>query len=266
VGFIFNIDIPSQFVLTLPDLRARIKEMQIIGDNINVQIESNSYRDGELCVKFYCARGVEKRQPSPDIQVFNGKANFRARFEPDSIDSILMDINNDQMIDRKSLESWEPRQQGIIVNTPESYIADLIAKGESRTVEFKSNLRPPEEFLKTVVSFANTDGGTIIVGVSDQGDIRGFFENENDSNKTVRGSIANLCEPVIEPKIEWINMRSVPLMIVRVPEGTDKPYILRDRSIYVRKGEGDYAIDRNTLDAIYDMKHGRQFRGYITQE
>ena len=38
---------------------------------------------------------------------------------------------------------------------------------ESQTVEFKESWR--DEFLKTVCAFANTDGGTLYIGINDQG-------------------------------------------------------------------------------------------------
>ena len=42
---------------------------------------------------------------------------------------------------------------------------------ESQTVEFKESWR--DEFLKTVCAFANTDGGTLYIGINDQGEVVG---------------------------------------------------------------------------------------------
>jgi len=41
---------------------------------------------------------------------------------------------------------------------------------------------------------------------------------------------------------------------VKVPEGTNKPYILRDRGIFVRRGPNDRRIKRTELDDIYTKK------------
>ena len=54
-------------------------------------------------------------------------------------------------------------------------IADLkqrIAQGENTTAEFKENF--DQEVIETVVAFANTNGGVIFIGVSDNGDVRGI--------------------------------------------------------------------------------------------
>jgi len=69
------------------------------------------------------------------------------------------------------------------------YIKHLLSKGEGKTVEFKSTLRTnlhtsqidkkmEHSVMKTVTAFMNTDGGTLLVGVEDDGNILGI---ENDS-------------------------------------------------------------------------------------
>jgi len=44
---------------------------------------------------------------------------------------------------------------------------ELIGKGESQNLEFKESLKLKEEIGETVSAFSNSDGGTVIVGVSD---------------------------------------------------------------------------------------------------
>lgn len=50
----------------------------------------------------------------------------------------------------------------------------IIAKGEGFHLDFKEEMGDNNEFSKSVVSFANTDGGQIIIGVSDGGVIKGI--------------------------------------------------------------------------------------------
>ena len=51
-------------------------------------------------------------------------------------------------------------------------IEQLIRKGESEAVEFKENFG--EDVIESLCAFANTDGGMVLVGVSDGGEIKGF--------------------------------------------------------------------------------------------
>jgi len=46
-------------------------------------------------------------------------------------------------------------------------LIDALRRPEGKTLEFKRDLSPPAGFLKMVVAFANTAGGTILVGVED---------------------------------------------------------------------------------------------------
>ena len=48
----------------------------------------------------------------------------------------------------------------------------LLAEGESETTEFKESL--DREALETVAAFANTRGGTLLIGVHDDGTVRGI--------------------------------------------------------------------------------------------
>jgi hypothetical protein len=76
----------------------------------------------------------------------------------------------------------------------EEAVKQIIARGESDLVEFKSTIRtnlhigkPGKEielaWLKSVVAFCNTEGGTILIGVKDSGEILGLeadnFQNED---------------------------------------------------------------------------------------
>ena len=46
-------------------------------------------------------------------------------------------------------------------------ITQLIAMPEGKTLEFKRDLSSPKNMLKTLVSFANTAGGRLFIGIED---------------------------------------------------------------------------------------------------
>lgn len=47
-------------------------------------------------------------------------------------------------------------------------IVDLLSRPEGKTLEFKRDLSSPDGVLRTIVAFANTSGGTVVVGVEDR--------------------------------------------------------------------------------------------------
>ncbi len=108
-------------------------------------------------------------------------------------------------------------------NTPE-HILDLIKNGESETLEFKSTLRinlhtkQPDKkvehaVIKTIVAFLNSDGGTLLVGVSDKGGILGIekdgFQNRDmfyrHFTNLIKNNIGNEYLPYIKSKLILIN-------------------------------------------------------------
>lgn len=87
----------------------------------------------------------------------------------------------------------------------EEHIRRLITVGENRMVEFKSTMRmnlhskkPGKEielaWLKGVAAFLNTDGGTLLLGVTDAGDVSGLeqdvFENDDKCRLHFKNLIA----------------------------------------------------------------------------
>jgi predicted HTH transcriptional regulator len=58
------------------------------------------------------------------------------------------------------------------------YLYDLIAQGEHETLEFKYEINDPQKIARTLVAFANTKGGRLLVGIKDNGVVSGVFIDE----------------------------------------------------------------------------------------
>lgn len=84
--------------------------------------------------------------------------------------------------------------------------SDEILKGESKTVEFKSELpKKSEKYMKSIIAFANTSGGRLIIGVDDE--TRAVVGVNKESVFQIMDGIANAiydcCEPQIIPDITF---------------------------------------------------------------
>ena len=53
-------------------------------------------------------------------------------------------------------------------------VQHLIATGECQTIEFKRAASPAKDLAREIVAFANTGGGTLILGIDDSGQIIGI--------------------------------------------------------------------------------------------
>jgi len=91
----------------------------------------------------------------------------------------------------------------------------VIQKGESETIEFKENF--DKETIETTSAFANTKGGTILIGISDKGKIKGIQVGK-ETLRDWANRISQATEPRIIPEIELgeINRKSV--VIIKIKE------------------------------------------------
>lgn len=125
---------------------------------------------------------------------------------------------------------------------------------ESETVELKSKVE--NDITKEVIAFANSQGGTIYVGVDDKGTVIGI----DDADKTTL-QINNMVRDSIKPDVtmfvryETIIDEGKNIICITVQKGTNKPYYLASKGlkpsgVYVRNGN---ASDPSTDTAIRKM-------------
>lgn len=60
----------------------------------------------------------------------------------------------------------------------DNYIKKLIAEGEHQTLDFKFEISDTKKIARSLVAFANTDGGRLLIGVKDNGIIAGIRSEE----------------------------------------------------------------------------------------
>ena len=115
--------------------------------------------------------------------------------------------------------------------------------GESGNIEYKEKLPGnSDSYTRTVVAFANTQGGKIVFGIPDG--TKRIVGIDNDILFQVMDSIAaaiyRSCEPSIVPDIEPCTADGKNLIVVSVSSGTQRPYYLKSKGkeagTYVRVG------------------------------
>lgn len=125
---------------------------------------------------------------------------------------------------------------------------------ESDKLEFKREVN--NSLVKEVVAFANTKGGTIIVGYDDDGKLIGL-----DNAKEQLENISNKLHDSIEPNIDFlVNLKlktedNKEIIIIEVLQGTNKPYYIKSKGmipegVYIRF---DNTSRPSTSDMIKEM-------------
>ncbi|MBA7629661.1 hypothetical protein ES703_37164 [subsurface metagenome] len=114
-------------------------------------------------------------------------------------------------------------------------IQERILKGENLHTEFKESSPDNETLAKSIVCFANTDGGQLIIGISNSGDILGV-EDLDEAVRKIDDVAFNRCEPPISILPETVDMDGEIVLIINIPKGEQRPYRTKSGKYYIRSG------------------------------
>jgi len=176
--------------------------------------------------------------PQVESKQAEGEIVFQLQGQP-TIISLALTYAADTWLDRRDINLLYPKlgipkDVNIIArsdySTYQEEIANRIAtEGENMTLEFKSRLDEGEgieknRLLQSVVAFANTKGGTILLGVAKDGQVLGLVPN--DTKDTVVRKIDGNVSPVPYFEVTPQEQEGKPILVIHVREGTIKPCAL----------------------------------------
>lgn len=117
---------------------------------------------------------------------------------------------------------------------------------ESATVEFKTKFS--KTFLKTVSAFANYDGGEILFGIDDDGNIVGIDDPEELCSR-VENSINDALEPLPTYSLEQETRKGKEIVRLEVLHGQDTPYCASGKA-YKRSHTSTVIVDATELKRL----------------
>ena len=142
---------------------------------------------------------------------------------------------------------------------------DLIAalkRPEGKTLEFKRDLSSPRGVVRTVVAFANTAGGVLLIGVEDK---TGFVRGVADV-LAVEERLANILEdtvaPQVMPDIEVLPWRDRHVIAAQVFPSPRRPHRVRREGcsgIYVRVGSTNRRADAALVDEMWRFANRQSY-------
>lgn len=136
-----------------------------------------------------------------------------------------------------------------------SALDNLIAKGESLTVEFKREAND-DELLETVVCLANGGGGTLLIGVDDDGTVRGAKPRHGKSTDVHRleALIANSTRPALGVEAELVTSKGHELLLLRIPAATMP--VATSKGKYLRRALGGDGRPACVPMFLYELGQG----------
>jgi predicted HTH transcriptional regulator len=126
-------------------------------------------------------------------------------------------------------------------------IKKLIEQGEGVSLDFKQLIQNPHKIAKSMVSFANTHGGILLIGVRDNGSIAGIKAEEEFHMLELAANF--YAKPEIEFTVEPHTIEGKSVLLVTIPIGENQPYYAKGEDekwwVYVRVNDQLYSRFKN---------------------
>ncbi len=139
-------------------------------------------------------------------------------------------------------------------------IRDLLKKDEGKTLEFKRDLSSPQQIIKTLVAFANTAGGLLIIGVDDKTRQPVGVEKPLDEEERLCNLIADSISPRLVPNVEMTTIDGKTLLLVETFLSGLRPHWLKvegpENGVYVRLGSTNRKADRQLIAELRRSAEG----------
>ncbi|MFT4779158.1 MAG: putative HTH transcriptional regulator [Flavobacteriales bacterium] len=110
-----------------------------------------------------------------------------------------------------------------------SYVVEMIAEGEHQKQDFKMRIENARKIAKTLVAFANTDGGRLLIGVKDNGRISGV--NEDEEFHMIQAAAEMYCKPIIEFQTQVWKSNFKTVLEVIIEPSLKKPHFAQNDAL-----------------------------------
>lgn len=136
-------------------------------------------------------------------------------------------------------------------------IKEIIKNGENSYIEFKEEGIKAKDLAEEIVALANSEGGIILIGVDDDGNIKGV------SDKQIEEKIMNICRnnciPNIIPAFEIIDIAEKTIAVITISKGLNKPYYTSEHKYYIRVGTTKRIASREELLRLFEANGALHF-------
>jgi len=133
-------------------------------------------------------------------------------------------------------------------------IEQFLSLDEGKILEFKENSTSSHNIIKTIVAFANTAGGTLILGVRDEDKAIIGIDNPLKEVEKITNLINDCISPKISPNVDVFSYRNKSLLLVQIYPGANKPYYLKTsgipKGVYYRVGPTNREADQTMIEEL----------------
>jgi len=222
------------------DQRARIRRVRIRAASLDVWIGGRSLESCRLELN-----GVEYRQ------VIEVSKSSRITFPlPEGLpsDAWLWLKSGTEWLDYRALNHWgNYRSADVEERLPRDLGAEigrLATQGEGQHIEYKTkipgNTAEKRHVFKTVVAFANGEGGVLLFGIGDGGETIGLTETLQDARARLTDLLRDLVTPSPQTVIDTHRYEGRNILLLRVQPGAGIVHALT-----IEKNKPEYYVRRD---------------------
>lgn len=128
----------------------------------------------------------------------------------------------------------------------------LIDEGENEKLDFKKEISSAKKIAKTLVSFANHKGGTILVGINDDKTLHGVHAEEEKHMLTLAAEL--YCKPALQIEIKEHAFGKKTILEAVIPKGEEKPYFAKGEDekwwAYIRVKDQSLLASKVMVDVL----------------
>lgn len=139
--------------------------------------------------------------------------------------------------------------QADLKSTKETYkLQERLKAGEDSRHQFKEKFSSIDKLAVEISAFANSQGGKIIIGASDLGEVTGLSQQDiNNLNQWISNATSQKIEPPLFVDTETLLLGQLPVLIINVPRGSHKPYCVNKSDYWVKNGADKRRATREEL-------------------
>lgn len=141
-------------------------------------------------------------------------------------------------------------------------LEELLTKEEGKTLEFKQNTLGLQKIVQTIIAFANTSGGTLVIGIKDKTKEVIGLPNILQEEEKIANAIAESVTPLLFPTFHLYTWRNNDVLIISVPHSFG-PYYLKSKgienSVFMRLGSTNRVADNHAIAEIQRLRRNKHF-------
>lgn len=141
-------------------------------------------------------------------------------------------------------------------------LEEILTKNEGKTLEFKENSQSLQKIIQTVIAFANTAGGIILLGIKNETKEIVGLQNVLQEEEKIANAIADSVSPLLIPNLQFCSFRERDILIITVPYSPNL-YHLKSKGemsgTFIRLGSTNRLADTHTIAEIRRLKEHTSF-------